>query len=330
MGFEQLAALRSQLAEKARQEKLAKQGGAGQGRGPRPPKPQVARTEGDPVSSTKAEAGTADASNKSGERKPAVARHGGGGRPGAPRPGGGKPEGARAGGGQKQGAPRKLREERAPRPAREPAAPADPVLMLIRKLQNRFGATFPKKPAPKVPLKIGIFEDLMAHSAELGADEAQLRAAIKTWCGGARYWACMVEGVARIDLKGEAAGEVTAADANRARRLEAHREKRTQQRTAAAQTPAASQNPAQSAADAAVSADAASADAASVDAKPVDTASDVVSEASPSAAQTSQAHAVEQHAGDAQHHAESASDLTAQTDVHEESTSSSTESTDAQ
>ncbi|RKP55950.1 ProQ/FinO family protein [Pararobbsia silviterrae] len=205
MGFEQLAALKTQLAEKARQEKLAKQGGAGKGRGPRPPKPGDAKP------------------HASGEdRRPNAA--------------GAKPQGQ-----SPAGKPRKKHTERvvrpardnAARPAREPATPTDPVLLLIRKLQNRFAATFPKKPAPKVPLKIGIFEDLMAHAAELGADEAQLRAAIKTWCGGSRYWACMVEGASRIDLAGNAAGVVTAADAHRARRLEVHREKRAQQRAAA-------------------------------------------------------------------------------------------------
>jgi ProP effector len=317
MGFEQLAALRSELAEKARQEKLAKQGGSGKGRGPRPPKPQVARTEGESAGTTKAEAATGDAGAKSGERKPSGARHGGGGRPGAPRPGGTRPEGGRAAGGQKQGAPRKPREERAPRPAREPATPADPILLLIRKLQNRFGATFPKKPAPKVPLKIGIFEDLMAHSSELGADEAQLRAAIKTWCGGARYWACMVEGAARIDLKGEAAGEVTAADANRARRLEAHREKRAQQRTVAAQTPAVAADGAEHAAvPNVVTSEVADESAADTTAHASDTAQTPVD---------GEASADVSHAQDA-----NGADTAASTDAPVESAASSTESTDAQ
>jgi ProP effector len=256
MGFEQLAALRTQLAEKARQEKLAKQGGSGgQGRGSRPPKQTV--SESDAVS---------DGTRPASEGKPKHSAHKPGDRPGnkpANKPGhrpahkptdphapasahkpAGKPANASSdrparSEPQHAQAQHKKRTERAVRPAREPATPTDPVLLLIRKLQNRFTATFPKKPAPKVPLKIGVFEDLMTHATELGADEAQLRAAIKTWCGGSRYWACMIEGAARIDLAGNSAGVVTAADANRARRLEAHREKRAQQRVTAATAPAA-------------------------------------------------------------------------------------------
>lgn len=235
MGFEQLAALKTQLAEKARQEKLAKQGGGGKGRGPRPSNAPAA----------KADASTNAAESSAGKQGagvptagvPAAGHSGAGkrtdGRPTGGKPGGGKPaprkqpveRTARA-----DRPERKDRQDRGARASREAAAPTDPVLLLIRKLQNRFAATFPKKPAPKVPLKIGVFEDLMTHASELGADEAQLRAAIKTWCGGSRYWACMVEGAARIDLAGQPAGVVTAADAQRARRLENHREKRAQQR----------------------------------------------------------------------------------------------------
>ncbi|CAM2152106.1 ProP effector [Pararobbsia alpina] len=233
MGFEQLAALRTELAEKARQEKLAKQGGGGgKGRGPRPPKGAVAKTEGKPGGDAQAAGSKPAKSNNANSANHAPRASNG---PKSSQTPNGRPrhegnEGARTHGGK-----RGDRGDRQARPARashESATPTDPVLLLIRKLQNRFSATFPKKPAPKVPLKIGIFEDLMAHATELGADEAQLRAAIKTWCGGSRYWACMVEGAQRIDLAGQPAGVVTAADANRARRLETHREKRAQQRAA--------------------------------------------------------------------------------------------------
>jgi ProP effector len=233
MGFEQLAALRTELAEKARQEKLAKQGGGGgKGRGPRPPKGAVAKTEGKPGGDAQAAGSKPAKSNNANSANHAPRASNG---PKSSQTPNGRPrhegnEGARAHGGK-----RGDRGDRQTRPARashESATPTDPVLLLIRKLQNRFSATFPKKPAPKVPLKIGIFEDLMAHATEFGADEAQLRAAIKTWCGGSRYWACMVEGAQRIDLAGQPAGVVTAADANRARRLETHREKRAQQRAA--------------------------------------------------------------------------------------------------
>ncbi|MCY0855066.1 ProQ/FINO family protein [Cupriavidus sp. D39] len=40
------------------------------------------------------------------------------------------------------------------------------------KLQQRFPKTFPKNPAPKVSLKIGLFEDLILHARELGGIRA--------------------------------------------------------------------------------------------------------------------------------------------------------------
>jgi ProP effector len=101
--------------------------------------------------------------------------------------------------------------------ARQQTAPVDPVVRNIGKLQKKFPLAFPKNPAPKVPLKIGVFEDLMTHATELGLSEAELREAIRTWCRGARYWACLTQGAPRLDLAGQPAGEVTEADAARAR-----------------------------------------------------------------------------------------------------------------
>lgn len=99
----------------------------------------------------------------------------------------------------------------------------DPVVKSIGRLQKRFPIAFPKNPAPKLPLKIGIFEDLVAHAKELSLSEAELRDAIKTWCRGSRYWKCLVEGAARVDLTGAEAGKVTAQEAAGAQRLQAHR-----------------------------------------------------------------------------------------------------------
>ena len=75
---------------------------------------------------------------------------------------------------------------RPPRPAARPAAapvavrskPVDPVVLTIGKLQKRFPKAFPKNPSPKLPLKIGIFEDLLAHATELALTESVFRAAI--------------------------------------------------------------------------------------------------------------------------------------------------------
>lgn len=114
------------------------------------------------------------------------------------------------------------------RPAAEakPAAdarPVDPVVKSIGRLQKRFPNVFPKNPAPKLPLKVGIFEDLVVHAKELSLSETELRDAIKTWCRGSRYWKCLVEGAARVDLTGAEAGKVTAQEAAGAQRLQAHR-----------------------------------------------------------------------------------------------------------
>ncbi|MFT4069352.1 ProQ/FINO family protein, partial [Paraburkholderia sp.] len=120
------------------------------------------------------------------------------------------------------------------RPAAVDAKPVDPVVRSIGRLQKRFPNAFPKNPAPKLPLKIGIFEDLVAHAGELSLNEAELRDAIKTWCRGGRYWKSLVEGAARIDLSGVEAGKVTAQEAAGAQRLLAHRAARGAQRPAEA------------------------------------------------------------------------------------------------
>ncbi|XQM26851.1 ProQ/FINO family protein [Burkholderia gladioli] len=91
---------------------------------------------------------------------------------------GGRP--AAAGGKPSSGKPAQAQARR-PAPAAD-AKPVNPTVLAIGKLQRRFPAAFPKSPAPKLPLKIGIFKDLVAHTAELGLDEAQLRDAIKESC----------------------------------------------------------------------------------------------------------------------------------------------------
>jgi len=113
------------------------------------------------------------------------------------------------------------------RPAPSPtAAPSvDPVVRNIGKLQQRFPRAFPKNPAPKVPLKIGIFADLLAQAPTLALTDTELRDALRTWCRGARYWACLTEGAPRVDLAGQAVGHVTAAEASRGQQMRAGRPK---------------------------------------------------------------------------------------------------------
>ena len=105
---------------------------------------------------------------------------------------------------------------------RKPAAtetPVDPVVLTISRLQKQFPQAFPKKPAPKLPLKLGIHKDLYAQAEALKLTQAEIKEAVKTWCQGSRYWSCMTEGATRLDLNGAPAGEVTAADAQHAKQL---------------------------------------------------------------------------------------------------------------
>jgi len=94
----------------------------------------------------------------------------------------------------------------------------DPAVEAIWPLQKHFPLAFPVNPAPKVPLKEGIFKDAEQHLELLGITREQLKLGISTWCRGNRYWASMVENAPRVDLNGQAAGTVTAAQAMHAKR----------------------------------------------------------------------------------------------------------------
>ncbi|MES3709406.1 ProQ activator of osmoprotectant transporter prop [Pseudomonas putida] len=89
----------------------------------------------------------------------------------------------------------------------------DPAVAAIWPLQKHFPLAFPVNPAPKVPLKEGIFKDAEQHLELLGITSEQLKLGISTWCRGTRYWASMVENAPRLDLNGQVAGIVTATQA---------------------------------------------------------------------------------------------------------------------
>ncbi|WP_313620545.1 ProQ/FinO family protein [Achromobacter sp.] len=154
---------------------------------------------------------------------------------------GGKPQRAQSGD----------KPQRAPR-AEKREAPVDPVVVAISRLQRHFPKAFPKNPAPKLPLKLGVLADLVQHAQQLQLDEAQIKEAVKTWCDGRRYWASMVEDAPRVDLNGEPAGAVTTNEARHAKRMasrnasrnaaRARAEKKAQ--TAAAEAPASTDAPA--------------------------------------------------------------------------------------
>lgn len=100
-------------------------------------------------------------------------------------------------------------------------SPADPIVLAIRSLQKHFPLAFPKKPASKVPLKIGIHQDLLEQIDQLGVDQVVLRTAIKTWCSGMRYWDCLLEDAIRVGLNGEPAGQVSKIEADQAVKMKA-------------------------------------------------------------------------------------------------------------
>lgn len=102
---------------------------------------------------------------------------------------------------------------------KDQAGGLDPVVYTIARLQKLFPKTFPKNPNPKVPLKVGILDDLYARSEEIGFSKEDIQLAIKTWCKSARYWSASKEGAVRVDLDGNPAGVVEAKGAAQARAM---------------------------------------------------------------------------------------------------------------
>ena len=112
----------------------------------------------------------------------------------------------------------------------------DPAVEAIWRLQKHFPLAFPVNPAPKVPLKEGILQDAEQHLELLGITREQLKQGLATWCRGSRYWSSMTENAPRLDLNGQTAGSVTAAQALHAKQ-QAKRQ-RAQARRAEAKTKA--------------------------------------------------------------------------------------------
>lgn len=111
-----------------------------------------------------------------------------------------------------------VKTDSAKQPIRKPSEQVkpreqDPAVEAIWRLQKHFPLAFPVNPAPKVPLKEGILKDAEQHLELLGVSSEQLKLGIATWCRGSRYWASMTENAPRLDLSGQAAGMVTAAQA---------------------------------------------------------------------------------------------------------------------
>jgi ProP effector len=140
----------------------------------------------------------------------------------------------------------RLRAEKAPAKAdsairskkKVPAVPKpgeeNPAVAAIWPMQKHFPLAFPVNPAPKVPLKEGILKDAEQHLELLGLTLDQLKLGISTWCRGTRYWASMVENAPRLDLSGQPAGVVTAAQAMYAKQ-QASRQRSQDKRNRASQ-----------------------------------------------------------------------------------------------
>lgn len=136
-----------------------------------------------------------------------------------PRSSQGAGKGPRPQGGDKGARPQGGDKGQRPQRAERRESPVDPVVVAISRLQRHFPKAFPKNPAPKLPLKLGVLADLVQHAQALQLDEAQIKEAVKTWCDGRRYWTCMVEDAPRVDLNGEPSGAVTANEAKHAKRM---------------------------------------------------------------------------------------------------------------
>jgi ProP effector len=100
--------------------------------------------------------------------------------------------------------------KRPPKPSR---TSAEAAARAVNTFQRHFPHAFPHASVPKVPLKVGILEDVLSRAESLGLSERDARNGVKLWCRGQRYWACLVEGNVRVDLAGTSTGVVTAVEA---------------------------------------------------------------------------------------------------------------------
>lgn len=98
-----------------------------------------------------------------------------------------------------------------------------------RILAERFPKAFMPTGAVKIPLKVGVKEDILAASPDL--TRGQVTKALRDYCRGEKYLRAMVVGARRIGLDGADAGFVSSDEARGAAMLRA----RLDERVAAAQ-----------------------------------------------------------------------------------------------
>jgi ProP effector len=80
----------------------------------------------------------------------------------------------------------------------------------IAELAGAFSAAFTLDPTLVRPLKLAIKDDLHARSA---ISHRRITAALRSYCNSVHYLRASTEGALRIDLAGDPAGTVTAAEA---------------------------------------------------------------------------------------------------------------------
>ena len=119
----------------------------------------------------------------------------------------------------------KLKLGAAPKPAAQskPAPAAKPksvsaedvrkrrALAMQETLVQRFPAAFKPQGQPRLPLKIGIYDDIISLAPDL--PEAEVKNAIRLYVNQRFYNRVIIEGAPRVDLNGEPAGLVTAEQA---------------------------------------------------------------------------------------------------------------------
>jgi ProP effector len=113
------------------------------------------------------------------------------------------------------------------------------VRPIIAELAERFPNAFFLFEKRRRPLKIGIFDDILAR-LDGAIEPGELEVGLSFYCNNWAYLKNCDEGIARVDLDGQPCGAVSAADAEYAKRkLDAHNTKRAARLTEAAskQTP---------------------------------------------------------------------------------------------
>ena len=96
---------------------------------------------------------------------------------------------------------------------------------VIELLAERWPHTFAIYQCRRRPLKIGIDNDIAAAAGAIATDE--LKAALRFYCGNIGYLLACREGAERIDLNGDVAGTVTAAEAAHAAGIIARRQNKS-------------------------------------------------------------------------------------------------------